>query len=221
MRDVGPEADRGEWITSSGGIRYRLEGAGAVVALPEGHAMVAEAERLLYSSEGVRWSVRTADHGRVRDWVNRIQRRAAGLAGRMSRFEGPGEVGFAAGEAARIHALELRRGDNMVVGARSLLAAAATVQVDVALVEKIREDRERRTTVMYRLIGEGFVLLAAFGAGVVVELGAEEAIDAAPWGVAWYDATGGYQLRRVGGRRGDHVVRITGPTRLVLQTARP
>lgn len=210
-----------EWITGSGRIRYRVEGGCARVAIPEGQAMVAEAGHLLYRGDGVACSLAASEGGRIRGWVNRIQRRAAGLVGRMSRYEGPGEVAFAAGGSAEVQAVELTRDDNLLVGAPALLGAAAGVQVDVALVEKIRDGGERRTLVMHRLTGEGLVLLAAFGGAVAVELAAEEALEAAVWGVAWYAATGDYELRVLGGQRGDRVARITGPTRLVLHTARP
>lgn len=210
-----------EWVTGSGGIRYRVDRGAAEVAIPDGQAMVGEADRLLYRAEGVTWSMATPVGGWLRGLVNRVQRRAAGLPGRMSRYGGPGDVGFATAGAARIEAVELRPGDNLVVGAAALVAAAASVQVDVALVERVRDGGDRRSLVMYRLTGEGLVLLAAFGNAVRLELARDEAKEVAAWGVGWYDATGEYELRLLGGRRGDHIVRITGPTRLVLQTARP
>lgn len=74
-----------DWRTASVGIRYRVEGGGVRVAIPEGQAMVAEAERVLYRRDGVSWSVAASAAGRIRGWVNRIQRRTAGLGGRMSR----------------------------------------------------------------------------------------------------------------------------------------
>ncbi len=207
-----------EWTTASGGMRYRLEGGCARVGIPEGQAVVAESDRLLYRGDGVTCALAGSENGRVRGWVNRIQRRAAGLASRMSRYEGPGEVAFAAGGPAEVQAVELTRADNLVVAAPALLAAGASVQVDVALVEKVRNEGERWPLVMHRLTGEGLVLLVAFGDAVDVELAAGEAVEAAVWGVAWYAATAEYQLRVLGG---DHVARVTGPTRLVLQTARP
>ncbi len=210
-----------EWTTGATGIRYRVGGGGAQVAIPEGQAMVAEADRLLYRGDGVTWSMAGSGGGWVRGWVNRIQRRAAGLAGRMNLYEGPGEVAFAAGGGAEVQAVDLVRGDSLVVAAPALLATSAGVHVDVALVEKVRDEGERRTVVMYRVTGEGLVLLAAFGRAVRMELAQEEAIEAAVWGVAWYGATGGYELRVLGGRGGGHVARITGPARLVLQTGRP
>lgn len=210
-----------DWITASGGMRYRIEGTGVRVAIPEGQAMVAEGDRLLYRGDGVACSLAASGSGRIRASVNRLQRRAGGLASRMSRYEGPGEAAFTAGGSAEIQAVELTRRDNLVVASPALLAAAAGVQVDVALVEKIRDGGERRPLVMHRLTGEGLVLLAAFGNAVAVDLAAEEAVEAAVWGVAWYGATGEYELRVLGGRRGDRVARITGPTGLVLQTARP
>ena len=210
----------GDWTTASAGIRYQMEGGGVRVAIPEGQAMVAEADRLLVRGDGVSWSLAGSGAGWIRGWVNRIQRRAAGLAGRMSRYEGPGEMAFAAGVPAEVEPVELVKGDNLVVAAPAFLAAAAGVQVDVALVEKIREEGERRTLVMYRLTGEGLVLLAASGDAVRMHLRPDEAVEAAAWAVAWYEATGGYELRVPGGPRGNHVVRITGPARVVVQTAR-
>lgn len=210
-----------EWTTGAAGIRYRIHRGGAQVAIPDGQALVAEGDRLLYRSNGVTWSKAAPGRGWLGGWVNRIQRRAAGLPGRMSRYGGPGEMTFAAGGLAGIEAVELARGDNLVVGAPALLAAAASVQVDVALVERVRDAGERRSLVMYRLTGKGLALLAAYGDAIPVDLAPEEAIDVAVWGVGWYDATGGFELRVLGGRRGNHVARITGPTRLVLQTARP
>ena len=108
-----------------------------------------------------------------------------------------------------------------MVAAPAFLAAAAGVQVDVALVEKVREEGERRTLVMYRLTGEGLALLAASGDALRMHLRPEEAVEAATWAVAWYEATGAYELRLRGGPRGNHVARITGPARVVMQTARP
>jgi len=210
-----------DWSTAPGGIRYRLEGGGVRVTLPEGQAMVAEADRLLYREDGVSWSLAGSGAGRMRGWVNRIQRRAAGLADRMSRYDGPGEVAFAAGATAEVEPVELVKGDNLVVAAPAFLAAAVGVQVDVALVEKVREEGERRTLAMYRLIGEGLALLAASGDAVRMHLRPDEAVEAAVWAVAWYEATGGYELRVRGGRRRNHVARITGPARVVVQTARP
>ena len=211
----------GDWTTASAGIRYRVEGGGVRVAIPAGQAMVAEADRLLYRDDGVNWSLAGSGAGRIRGWVNRVQRRAAGLAGRMSRYEGPGEVALAAGGPSKVEAVELVKGDNLVVAAPAFLAAAAGVQVDVVLVEKVREEGERRTLVMYRLTGEGLALLAAAGGALRMHLRPEEAVEAAAWAVAWYEATGGYELRVRGGPRGNHVARITGPARVVVQTARP
>ncbi|MDE3261416.1 MAG: AIM24 family protein [Acidobacteriota bacterium] len=210
-----------DWSSTSGGIRYRVEGGGVRVAIPEGQAMVAEADRLLYRENSVSWSLAGSGAGRIRGWVNRVQRRAAGLAGRMSRYEGPGEVAFAAGAPVEVQAVELVKGDNLVVAAPAFLAAAAGVQVDVALLEKVRDEGERRTLVMYRLTSEGLALLAASGDALRMQLRPEEAVEAATWAVAWYEATGAYELRLGGGRRGNHVARITGPARVVVQTARP
>ncbi|MDE0475748.1 MAG: AIM24 family protein [Gammaproteobacteria bacterium] len=210
-----------DWTPASAGIRYRVEGGGVRVTLPEGQAMVAEADRLLYRGDGVNWSLAVSSAGRIRGWVNRIQRRAVALPGRMSRYEGPGEVAFAAGAPAEVQAVEFVRGDNLVVAAPAFLAAAAGVQIDVALVEKVRDEGERRTLVMYRLTGEGLALLAASGDALRVHLRPDEAVEAAAWAGAWYDATGGYELRVLGGRRGNHVARITGPARVVVQTAWP
>ncbi len=210
-----------DWTPASAGIRYRMEGGGIRVGIPEGQAMVAEADRLLYWDDGVTWSLAGSGAGRIRGWVNRIQRRAAGLAGRMSRYEGPGEVALAAGVPSKVEAMELVKGDNLVVAAPAFLAAAAGVQVDVALVEKVRDGGERRTLVMYRLTGEGLALLATSGDALRIHLGPDEAVEAAVWAVAWYEATGSYELRVPGGPRGNHVARITGPARVVVQTARP
>jgi len=198
-----------------------VEGGGVRVAIPEGQTMVAEADRLLYRADGVNCSLAGSGAGRIRGWVNRAQRRAAGLAGRMSRYDGPGEVAFAAGAPAEVEPVELVKGGNFVVAAPAFLAAVAGVQVDVALVEKVREEGERRTLVMYRLTGEGLALLAASGDALRVHLRPDEAVEAAAWAVAWYDATGGYELRLRGSTRGNHVARITGPARVVVQTARP
>ena len=96
-----------DWTTASAGIRCRVEGGGVRVAIPEGQTMVAEADRLLYRADGVNWSLAGSGAGRIRGWVNRVQRRAAGLAGRMSRYEGPGEVAFAAGAPAEVESVEL------------------------------------------------------------------------------------------------------------------
>ncbi|MCY3745516.1 MAG: AIM24 family protein [Acidobacteria bacterium] len=210
-----------DWTPASAGIRYRVEGSGVRVAIPEGEAMVAEVDRLLYRGDGVNWSPAGSGAGRVRGWMNRIQRRAAGLAGRMSHYEGPGEVAFAAGAPVEVQAVELVKGDNLVVAAPAFLAAAAGVQVDVALVEKVRDGGERRTLVMYRLTGEGLALLAASGDALRIHLGPDKAVEAAVWAVAWYEATGGYELRVRGGPHGNQVARITGPARVVVQTARP
>ena len=210
-----------DWTPASAGIRYRVEGGSVRVTLPEGQAMVAEADRLLYRDDGVTWSLAGSGAGRIREWVNRVQRRAAGLAGRMNRYEGPGEVAFAAGAPAEVERVELVKGDNLVIAAPAFLAAAAGVQVDVALVEKVRDEGERRTLVMYRLTGEGLALLAASGDALRIHLGPDESVEAAVWAVAWHEATGGYELRVPGGPRGNHVARIIGPARVVVQTARP
>lgn len=54
--------------TGSAGIRYRVEGGGVRVAIPEGQAMVAGADRLLYRGDGVTWSLAGSGAGRTRGW---------------------------------------------------------------------------------------------------------------------------------------------------------
>lgn len=64
-------------------------------------------------------------------------------------------MAFSTGGPAKIEAVELAKGDNLVVSAPAFLAAAASVQMDVALVVNVRDEGERRTLVMYRLTGQG------------------------------------------------------------------
>ena len=202
------------------GLRHRIEGSGnVVVELSAGEEVMAEAGRVLFRRGGVEW----AAAGNGRSWlgkvVNGIQRRAAGLPARMSRYRGPGEVGFGIGAAGVVRPVELSAGSNVLVQAGSVLAVSAGVVADVALVRRIR-GRDGGTLAMERLTGSGVALLGALGEAVEVELAAGERLEAAWWAIAWYDATAEFEVVVRGGRSRTHFAAITGPGRVTLQVHR-
>ena len=144
----------------------------------------------------------------------------------MSRYEGAGEVGFAPAAPGAVSAVELRPGaPDVVCQAESLVAVEAGIRADVALVRRIREAEARTTLAMIRLAGEGVAFLCAHGSAVAVELEAGEAVEAAWWAVAWYEATADYRMLRTGDGGMFREPRawmagIRGPGRVVLQGQR-
>ncbi|MDE2882578.1 MAG: hypothetical protein OXP70_12030, partial [Acidobacteriota bacterium] len=85
-----------EWLRAVSGLRYRIAPSGeVVVGLDPGAAVLAESSRLVYRRGEVDWSLADGRPGVLPGWMTRIQRRAAGMEPRMSRYEGAGEVGFA------------------------------------------------------------------------------------------------------------------------------
>ena len=185
--------------------------------------VIAESGRLVYRRGEVDWSRARGGRGFVREWLNRAQRRAAGMEARLSRYEGPGEVGFAPARPGEVSAVELRpRGAGVVCQAESLVAYEAGIQADVALTRRIRETGSRTTLAMIRLTGEGVAFLCAHGAAMPVELKMGQAVEAAWWAVAWYEATAEYRMlvTRGGGMSHDSrtpTAAIRGPGRIVLQ----
>ena len=211
---------------TASGLRYRIAGSGeVVVALESGVAVLAESSRLVYRRGEVDWSLATGGRGVVGTWLHRAERQAAGMAARMSRYEGTGEVAFAPAAPGAVSAVEVRPGAaDVVCQAESLLAVEAGVRADVALVRRIREAGARTTLAMVRLSGEGAAFLCAHGSGVTVELEAGEPLEAAWWAVAWYEATAGYRMVTGGGGMFREprawLAEITGPGRVVLQGQR-
>ena len=216
-----------DWRRAASGLRYRMAGSGEVViGLESGAAVLAESSRLVYRRGGVDWSLAASGRGVVGKWLHRAERRAAGMEARMSRYEGAGEVGFAPASPGAVSAVELRPGAAEVVcQAESLVAIEAGVQASVALVRRMREAGSRTTLAMIRLAGEGAAFLCAHGSAVTVELKAGEAVEAAWWAVAWYEATADYRLAVTGGggifrETRTWMAGITGPGRVVLQGQR-
>ena len=216
-----------DWRRAESGLRYRIAGSGEVViALADGGAVLAESGRLVYGRGEVDWSLAARGRGVVGKWLHRAQRQAAGMAARMSRYEGAGEVGFAPASPGEVSAVELRPGvADVVCQAESLVAVEAGIRADVALVRRIREAGSRTTLAMIRLGGEGVAFLCAHGSAVTVELKAREAVEAAWWAVAWYEATADYRLLMTGGGGMFQETRawmagIRGPGRVVLQGQR-
>ena len=216
-----------DWRRAASGLRYRIAGTGEVVIeLESGGAVMAESGRLVYRRGEVDWSRAASGRGVVGKWLNRAQRQAAGMAARMSRYEGAGEVAFAPASPGAVSAVELRPGvAEVVCQAESLVAVEAGIQADVALVRRIREAGSRTTLAMIRLRGEGVAFLCAHSSGVTVELRAGEAVEAAWWAVAWYEATADYRLLMTGGggmfqEKRAWMAGIRGPGRVVLQGQR-
>ena len=212
---------------AASGLRYRIAGSGEVVIeLQSGGAVLAESSRLVYRRGEVDWSLAASGGGVLGKWMNRAQRRAAGMETRMSRYKGAGEVGFAPASPGEVSAVELRPGvADVVCQAESLVAVEAGIQADVALVRRIREAGSRTTLAMIRLTGEGVAFLCAHGGAVTVELEAAEAMEAAWWAVAWYEATADYRMLMTGGGGRFQETRtwmagIRGPGRVVLQGQR-
>ncbi|MDE0475058.1 MAG: AIM24 family protein [Gammaproteobacteria bacterium] len=215
------------WRQAESGLRYRIAGSGEVVVrLESGCAVLADRGRLVYRRGAVDWSLAAGGRGAFGRWLDRVQRRVAGMEARMNRYAGSGEVGFAAAEPGEVAPVELRPGAAEVVcQAESLVAVEAGVRADVALVRRIREAGLRTTLAMVRLTGEGVAFLCAHGSGLTVELGAGEAVEAAWWAVAWYEATADYRLAVAEGGGMFREPRawmagITGPGRVVLQGQR-
>ena len=216
-----------DWRRAQSGLRYRIAGSGEVVVeLADGGAVMAESSRLVYRRGDVDWSLAASGRGLVGKWLHRAQRRAAGMEARMSRYEGAGEVGFAPASPGEVSAVELRPGvADVICQAESLVAVEAGIQAKVALVRRIREAGSRTTLAMIRLRGEGIAFLCAHGAAVTVDLKTGEAVEAAWWAVAWYEATADYRLLTTGGGGMSQETRtwmagIRGPGRVVLQGQR-
>ena len=138
----------------------------------------------------------------------------------------PGRWGSRRRVPGAVSAVELRPGvAEVVCQAESLVAVEAGIQADVALVRRIREAGSRTTLAMIRLRGEGVAFLCAHSSGVTVELRAGEAVEAAWWAVAWYEATADYRLLMTGGggmfqEKRAWMAGIRGPGRVVLQGQR-
>lgn len=216
-----------DWRRAVSGLRYRIAMSGEVViALEPGAAVMAESSRLVYRYGEVDWSLAASDRGVVGKWLHSTQRRAAGMAARMSQYRGAGEVGFAPASPGLVVPVELAADlADVVCQAESLVAVEADVRTDVALVRPIREARSRTTLTMIRLAGDGLAFLCAHGTALPMRLEEGEAVEAAWWAVAWYEATADYRILTAdsGGivRDGPKLMaRITGPGRVVLQGQR-
>ena len=216
-----------DWRRAASGLRYRIAISGEVViALETGSAVMAESSRLVYRRGEVDWSHGASGQGVVRKWLHRAERRAAGMEPRTSRYEGAGEVGFAPASPGQVVPVELGAGvADVLCQAESLVAVEAGIQTEVALVRRIREAGSRTTLAMIRLTGEGVAFLCAHGTAVPVKLEAGEAMEAAWWAVAWYEATADYRILMAGGggmfrEPRTWMAGIRGPGRVVLQGQR-
>ena len=216
-----------DWRRAESGLRYQIAGSGEVlVRLESGCAVLAESGRLVYRRGEVDWSLAAGGRGALGRWLQGAQRRAAGMEARMNRYEGAGEVAFAPAAPGAVSAVELRPGAaDGVCQAESLVAVETGVRAEVALARRIREAGSRTTLAMVRLAGEGVAFLCAHGSGLTVELEAGEAVEAAWWAVAWYEATADYRLAVADGggllrEPRAWMAGISGPGRVVLQGQR-
>lgn len=100
-----------EWRRAASGLRHRIVDSGEVVIeLESGAAVMAESSRLVYRRGAVDWSLAASGRWAVGKWLNRAQRRAAGMEAQMSRYWGAGEVAFAPASLGEVSAVELRPG---------------------------------------------------------------------------------------------------------------
>ena len=204
-------------------VAYRLQGDAVLLELEEGTALLAEEDRLLYRSGQVKWSLEASGRGFLGKLVNRTQRRLAGVAPLMHRYEGPGELALGGRSPGEIRAVIISEGDNLVADRRSLVAVAHTVRVDVALQKTLSANhRNRDSLVLLRLTGQGLVLLHARGTALDVRLDAGEVMETALDAVVCFEATIDYEMRRAAtsswsGNR-TLLAGLTGPGRAVLQS---
>ena len=194
MEQTGPSRDH--LATAQSPISYRIAGESVVIELAAGTALLAEQGRLLYRRGEVGWSLQAPGRGFLGKLVNRTQRRLAGVAPLMHRYEGPGELALRGRSPGEMRAIVLEDGDNLIVDRRSLVAATDTVQVDVALHKPLSQKRKHRgTLVLLRLTGQGLVLLHVRGTALDVELREDEVLEAALDAVVCFEATIDYEMR--------------------------
>ena len=206
---------------------YRIVGEGiAVVELRENEELLTEPGCLLYRRGPVRWSLVSGGRNLLGRVLNQAMRQAAGVAKEMHRYEGPGELGLAAAVYGRLTSLHLKLGDNVVVDRRCLVAATSGVVVDVAYSRRVGRGGKAGRVMLMRVTGTGLALVQAHGSSTELRLEDGEELETRPGAVVCFDATAEYELHRprkqrlmLGSREGEWLAMLTGPGRVMLQSA--
>lgn len=211
------------------GFRYRCEGESCVVVeLERGKALLAERGRLVYRVGEVGWELAAESGWRPRDWFHRMHRRAVGMAARLDRYSGPGEVCLGTGAPGVIRAVELTGAKTVVAQAESVVAMSEGVWSEIVLARRMRGESVGGQFILLRLAGEGVVFLCAHGSAMEVDLAFGEVLETACWAAAWYDGTADLEVvtatrRGRGSRRGsgEELTGFKGPGRVTVQSVRP
>ena len=211
-------------------MKYLIEGRNLellrVELESEEDAVVAEVGKMVYMNGGVEWSMAMPGRGISGKLAGAFRRKLAGESILMTRFAGPGEVGFAGDLPGTIRSVELDSGAALIVQRGGFLTATPSVELSIALVKRLRVNvLGGQNLILQRLTGPGVAFIHASGDFVEFDLAEGERLRADTGSMVCFEDSVDYSVQWAGGPRtsflggeGLFLSSFTGPGRVTLQT---
>jgi uncharacterized protein (TIGR00266 family) len=212
-------------------LDYSIEGHNLQIArvhLKPGQEIYAEAGKMVYKSANVAWETRMTGNSLGQKILSAIKRRLMGESIMMTYFHTqiPGEAGFAGHYPGKIHVFELAPGQSIFVQRDGFLFAQSSVQLDIALVQKLGAGLlGGEGFILEKLTGPGPVFVHAGGDLVEFNLAPGEQLQVQTGHLVAFEPTVDYDIQTVGsirtaifGGEGIFLATLTGPVKVVLQS---
>jgi uncharacterized protein (TIGR00266 family) len=212
-------------------LEYTIQGDNLQVArvrLKPGQEIYAEAGKMLYKTAGVNWESRMSGESLGEKIWGALKRKVMGESLFMTYFRAPagGEVGFAGSYPGRIQVFDLAAGQSVLVQRDSFLFAQTTVQLNVALVKRLRAGFfGGEGFILERLTGPGTVFIHGGGDFVEFTLAPAEVLQVDTGCIVAFDEGVDYDIQLAGGIKtaifggeGLFLATLRGPGRVIVQS---
>src|ERR1700691_2154292 len=208
----------------NGSIMHRLE-----IALAEGEYVVTPHGELAWMTTSIQMSQTTnsgAPGGGGGGFMGGLKRMLGGGGLFLTRYQGPGSVTFAAKVPGHIVPVDISGGHAYLVHRHGWLAGTPGITASVALQQGFRAGIYGGDGfILQKLDGEGRAWIELAGEVVSYDLPPGQTILVHPGHIGMFQATVQFQITRIPGIAnmffggdGFHLVALTGPGRVWLQT---
>ena len=212
-------------------LTYDIQGSNLQVArvhLKAGQEIYAEAGKMIYKTPNVQWETRMSGNTIGEKIWGAVKRKLMGESLFLTYFRATsdGEVGFAGSYPGKIQVFELAPGQSVMVQRDSFLFAQTSVQLNLALVRKLRAGFfGGEGFILEKLTGPGTVFIHGGGDFVEFSLKPGEMIQIDTGCIVSFDEGVNYDIQMVGGIKtalfggeGLFLATLTGPGRVIVQS---
>jgi uncharacterized protein (TIGR00266 family) len=212
-------------------LEYDIQGNNLQIVrlrLKVGQEVYAEAGRMIYKTPNVQWDTRMSGSSIGEKIWGAVKRKLMGESLFLTYFRAlsDGEVGFAGTYPGKIQVFELAAGKTVLVQRDSFLFAQSSVQLNLALVRKLRAGFfGGEGFILEKLTGPGTVFIHAGGDFVEFTLKSGEVLQVDTGCIVAFDESVAYDIQMVGGIKtalfggeGLFLATLTGPGRVIVQS---